>query len=100
MANIASAKKRILVTIKKEERNKALISRLKTILKKYNAAIDSKDLELARKLFPETIGYIDNLRHKGILPDNNADRKKAAAEKKLNALALSIKEADNQAAAQ
>lgn len=100
MANIASAKKRILVTLKKEQRNKALESRLKTILKKYNAAIESRDLELARKLFPETVGYIDNLRHKGILPDNNADRKKSAVEKKLNALTVSLEEADKQQTAQ
>lgn len=86
MANTASAKKRILVTEKKQLRNKSLISKLKTTLKKYNAAIAAQDLELAKQLLPETIGLVDNLRHKGILHDNNADRKKSALNKKLNDL--------------
>ena len=39
MANIKSAKKRILVQAKREARNKAYRTNLKTVLKKANAAI-------------------------------------------------------------
>ena len=41
MANIKSAKKRILVQAKREARNKAYRTNLKTVLKKANAAIAS-----------------------------------------------------------
>lgn len=88
MANIESAKKRILVTQKKELQNKMLVSKLKTMLKKYDAAIKANNIELSESLFPETVGFIDNLAHKSILHKNNADRKKAAVSKKLNDLKL------------
>ena len=43
MANIKSAKKRILVINKKTERNKAIRSKVKTYIKKVTAAIESGD---------------------------------------------------------
>ena len=86
MANIASAKKRILITTKKELQNKILVSRLKTKLKKYDTAIKSNDIKLSETLLLDTVGFIDNLEHKGILHQNNAARKKSAAQKKFNSL--------------
>ncbi len=86
MANIESAKKRILVASKKELQNKMLISKLKTMLKKYDSAIKADDIELSAKLLPETLGYIDSLAHKGVIHRNNADRKKSAADKKFSDL--------------
>ena len=43
MANIKSAKKRILVERRNAERNKAIRSRVKTAIKKVNAAIAAGD---------------------------------------------------------
>lgn len=86
MANIASAKKRILVTAKKEMENQMLTSKLKTMLKKYDAAIKANDLLLLESLIPSTVGFIDNLELKGILHKNNANRKKAAIAKKFDNL--------------
>ena len=43
VANIKSAKKRILVTKTKADRNKAIRSGVKTAIKKVYAAIDAKD---------------------------------------------------------
>lgn len=43
MANIKSAKKRILVNRTKAERNKAIKSGVKTAVKKVNAAIEAND---------------------------------------------------------
>ena len=43
MANIKSAKKRILVNKKNYERNKAIKSGVKTAIKKVHAAIDAGD---------------------------------------------------------
>ena len=43
MANIKSAKKRILVTKTKNERNKAIKSSVKTAIKKVYAAVEAGD---------------------------------------------------------
>ena len=48
MANIKSAKKRILVNRTKAERNKAIKSGVKTSIKKVYAAIDAKDADAAK----------------------------------------------------
>ena len=48
LANIKSAKKRILVNAKKTERNKAIKSKVKTMIKKVDTAITAEDKELAK----------------------------------------------------
>ncbi len=48
MANIKSAKKRILVNKTKADRNKAIKSSVKTAVKKVYAAIEAKDQEAAK----------------------------------------------------
>ena len=50
MANIKSAKKRILVNNTKMERNKAIKSGVKTAIKKVDAAVVAKDAEAAKLL--------------------------------------------------
>ena len=55
MPNIKSAKKRVLVTEKKTMQNKAIKSALKTTIKKFLAAVNAGDKELAEKLYPETV---------------------------------------------
>ena len=47
MANIKSAKKRILVNETKAARNKAIKSRVKTSIKKVDAAVEAKDQAVA-----------------------------------------------------
>ena len=48
MANIKSAKKRILVNETKAAKNKAIKSRVKTSVKKVEAAVAQKDMEAAK----------------------------------------------------
>ena len=48
MANIKSAKKRILVTETKTARNKAIKSKVKTYVKKVETAVEKKDVEAAK----------------------------------------------------
>ena len=98
MANIKSAIKRIKVTRKNALRNKMLISKMKTLIKKYNGAIAAKDVELSEKLFPETVGFVDSLASKGILHRNNADRKKSSLARKLNELKKAVAEGESKAA--
>ena len=51
MANIKSAKKRILVTEKRTARNKSIKSAVKTSIKKVEAAIAAKDKAAAEEIF-------------------------------------------------
>ena len=48
MANIKSAKKRILVNQTKADRNKAIKSAVKTAIKKVRVAIEANDQEAAK----------------------------------------------------
>ena len=86
MANIKSAKKRILVNQTKADRNKAIKSALKTQVKKFLAAVEAGDKEAATKLYPETVSAIDSAVTKGVIHKNNANNRKAKLAKKLAAL--------------
>ncbi len=86
MANIKSAKKRVLVTEKKAARNKAIKSALKTQIKKFLAAVNAGDKEAATALYPVTVSEIDSAASKGIIHKNNAANKKAKLAKRLAGL--------------
>ena len=86
MPNIKSAKKRVLVTEKKNLENRMVKSAIKTAIRKYNDAIASGNIEEAEKLLPETVSVIASAVSKGILHKNNAANKKSALAKNLNAI--------------
>jgi len=75
MANIKSAKKRILVTQTKTERNKAIKSGVKTAIKKVNAAIEAGDKAAATEALTAATAIIDKACTKGVYHKNNASRK-------------------------
>lgn len=75
MANIKSAKKRILVIETKTMRNKAIKSRVKTAIKKVEAAIAANDKELATTTLKAAISEINKAQSKGIYHKNTASRK-------------------------
>ena len=87
MANIKSAKKRILVNQTKALRNQMIKSQLKTIIKKFNAAVESGDKAAASELYRLAVKKVDQAVAHGILHKNNAANKKSAFAKKLNAMA-------------
>ena len=87
MANIKSAKKRVLVTETKTLQNKMLKSALKTIMKKYQAAVTAGDNEAATALYKEAVKKIDQAVAHGILHKNNAARKKSRFTLMLNNMA-------------
>ena len=87
MPNIKSAKKRVLVTEKKAERNKAVKSEVKTEVKKFLALIAAGDKAAATEKFPYTWSVIDGAVSKGVLKKNTAANKKSGLAKKLNAMA-------------
>ncbi len=75
MANIKSAKKRILVTQTKALRNKMTKSAVKTAVKKVDAAIAANDKELAKAELLKATSTIDKAASKGIYHKNTASRK-------------------------
>ncbi len=87
MPNIKSAKKRVLVIETKTAQNKALKSALKTVIKKYDAALASGDKDAASAAYKEAVKKLDRAVAQGLLHKNNAARKKSQFTLKLNALA-------------
>ena len=75
MANIKSAKKRILTSQKSNEKNKAIKSRVKTYVKKVDAAVAAGDKEAAQAALLAATSEIDKACTKGVYHKNTASRK-------------------------
>ena len=86
MANIKSQKKRILVSREERARNNSKRTRVKNVIKKFEAAIADKNIELANTLLPDTMSVIDAAKSDGVLKQNNASRKIARLSKMLSDL--------------
>ena len=86
MPNIKSQKKRVITNEKASLINTAKRSRVRNTIKKYEAAIEAKDVAQAEVLLKETISLIDVARHDGIYKDNTASRKISRLTKQLNAI--------------
>ncbi len=84
MANIKSAKKRIKVTQTKTLRNQMVKSALKTIIKKFEVALDNNELESAKTIFSDVTKALDMAASKGVIHKNKAARKKSRLAIKLN----------------
>ena len=86
MANIKSAKKRVLVAKTRTERNKAIRSKVKTYVKKVNAAIEAGDKAVAAEALKNAISEIDKAQSKGVYHANTASRKVARLSKAVFAM--------------
>ena len=75
MANIKSAKKRILTTKTKEEQNKRIRSSVKTAVKKVYVAIDENNADAAKEALLAATSAIDKATRKGVYHKNYAARK-------------------------
>ena len=87
MANIKSAKKRILVIQKKTLRNKMIKSAVKTAIKKVNVAIAAGDQAAAREALKNAVSAIDKAKSKGVFHKNTAARKVARLSKAVDRMA-------------
>ncbi|MCR4673454.1 MAG: 30S ribosomal protein S20 [Lachnospiraceae bacterium] len=87
MANIKSAKKRVLVTATKTERNKAIKSKVKTSIKKVEAAVAEGNKEAAQEALLNATVDIDKAATKGVYHKNNASRKVSRLAKAVNKMA-------------
>ena len=87
MANIKSAKKRILVNATKAARNKQIKSKVKTMIKKVDAAVVAADKDLAKTNLVTAISEIDKACTKGVFHKNTVARKVSRLSKAVNNIA-------------
>jgi len=86
LANIKSAKKRILVTETKAARNKSIKSAVKTSIKKVEAAVAAQDKEAASAALNSAVSTIEKAATKGVYHKNNASRKVSRLSKAVNSM--------------
>ena len=87
MANIKSAKKRILVNETKAARNKAFKSKVKTAVKKVEAAVAAKDAETAKTALRAAIVEISKAGTKGVYHKKTVSRKISRLSKAVSSIA-------------
>lgn len=87
MANIKSAKKRIKLAAIRTDRNKAIKSRVKTELKKFDALVEAGDKSAAEAQLLTTVSYIDKAETKGVFHKRTAARKVSNLNKAVNRMA-------------
>ena len=86
LANIKSAKKRILVNRTKAARNKAIKSAVKTSVKKVEAAVANKDKAAAEVALKDAVSTISKATSKGVYHKNNCARKVARLAKAVKSI--------------
>ena len=87
MANIKSAKKRIEVTAVRTAKNKAIKSKVKTSIKKVDAAIAANDKAAAEAALVVATSEINKATSKGVYHKNNASRKVSRLATAVNKMA-------------
>ena len=86
LANIKSAKKRILVNRTKAARNKSIRSAVKTSIKKVEAAVQKNDKVAAQAALTEAISTISKATSNGVYHKNNCARKISRLSKAVNSI--------------
>ncbi len=83
MANIKSAKKRVLIEKERRARNNSVKSEIKTYIKKFKADL-AQDVAKAEESYKIAVSKLDAAAREGVIHQNSADRKKAHFAKMLD----------------
>ncbi len=86
MANHKSAEKRNRQAQARRQRNRANRSKMKTVIKNLNAAIDSGNADDAKTALAAAVPVIAKTASKGTIHKKNASRKISRLTKKVNQL--------------
>lgn len=86
MANIKSAKKRILTSAKRAERNKSVKSAVKTAVKKVNAAVEAGDKAAAQETLKAAERALTMAASKGVFHKNTSSRKVSRLSKAVDGI--------------
>jgi len=87
MPNIKSAEKRVRTSKIREMRNKSNRTRLKTTLKRFDAAVTEGNRAEADSAYKVAVKTVDKAVSKGLLHKNNAARKKSSLTRRLDTMA-------------
>ncbi len=87
MPNIKSSKKDVIRSRIAYEKNKADKSEMKTVIKKYEAALEGGDKAAAEVAYKAAVQIVDKAVSKGILHKNTAARKKSSMTLRLSKMA-------------
>lgn len=87
MANIKQQAKRNLTNEKKRLLNAAFKSSLRSSIKKFEVAVENKNLEEAKTNFDVSFKKLDKALAKGLFHKNHVNRTKSRISKLLNTLA-------------
>lgn len=83
MPNIKSAMKRVEIGEKNNLHNRSIKSGIKSVTKKFDAAVDAKSADAAA-LMRAAASTVDKAASKGVIHKNAANRKKAQLARKLS----------------
>lgn len=86
MANHKSAIKKMRQDEKRRIRNKSYKTRVKSVVKEVETALNDQNREAAEQAFQNAVSVIDRVASKGIIHKNKAARKKSRLAKKIHAL--------------
>lgn len=86
MPNTASAKKRMRQTVKRTLLNKGQRSKMRTLIRQVNEAIEAGDKGTAQSLLVQAHGAIDKCAKANIMHANTAANRKSKLTKRVNAL--------------
>jgi small subunit ribosomal protein S20 len=84
LANTASAKKRMRQNARRRTRNRAVITRARSYLKRARQAVDTREEDAAASV-RQAVSELDRAAAKGVIHRNNAGRRKRRLMKRLRA---------------
>ena len=87
MANIKSAQKRARQSVQRRTHNIALLSRMRTAVKKVQKAVEAGDKDSAQTLFKAAVPQIDKMVTKGLIKKNRGAQYKSRLNASVKALA-------------
>ena len=86
MANIKSSAKRDIKSKQLNAKNRADKTELKTMIKKFDAAVAEGNRDTAVSAYKVAVKSVDRAAGKGLIHKNNAAHKKSAMAQKMNEL--------------
>ncbi|MGD9807705.1 MAG: 30S ribosomal protein S20 [Deferribacterales bacterium] len=86
MAHTLSANKRIRQSEKRNLRNKAYKSKMRTLVKKFYAAADANDVAAAEKAYTDAVKAVAKTGQKGVIHKAQASRRVSRLTLRLNAV--------------
>ncbi len=84
MPNTKTAQKRMKTSLKRAERNKSVKTQVKSSIRRYQSALESNNIEDAKKFLSTAFKNLDKAVSKNIIHKNNAARKKNQLSRMLN----------------